>query len=175
MRHPLSQRRHRTELTPNKSEAVQSFLIIGCGSCDRGDDAAGLLAVAELRKFGIHAVGCSGESSALIELWRAADQVIVIDAVRTGAAPGTIHLWDVHAMQMPSQPGRSTHSLGVAQAIDLARTLQLLPPHLSIIGIEGRSFELGAHPSAETESAVHEVVEKILQEVGSSVMPFRRL
>jgi hydrogenase maturation protease len=175
MRHPLSQSRHRTRLIRAGSAVVQPPLVIGCGNRDRGDDAAGLLVAEELRKLGINAAMCSGESSALLELWRAADRVILIDAVQTGAPLGTIHVWNAQEMRTRKKSGRSTHALGLAQAIDLARTLDLLPRELTIFGIEARSFAPGARSSPEAEEAMHEVVERVLQDMDSSITPSRRL
>ena len=65
-------------------------LVIGCGNRDRGDDAAGILVVRRLREHGIDAREHSSDGLALIDTWSAAEYVILIDTVMTGAPPGTI-------------------------------------------------------------------------------------
>ena len=143
------------------------MLIIGCGNPQRGDDAAGAMAAERLRALGIAAEVCAGEASELIGAWSGADDVIVIDAVVTGAPVGTVNVWDG---QHPLQYGRSsgsTHGLGVAEAIELARTINCLPERLRVYGIEGNRFEIGSGVSPEVERAIDEVVRRIAGEVNA--------
>lgn len=143
-------------------------LVIGCGNADRGDDAAGLLVVQRLRALGVEVTEQSGEASALLETWRAATSrpIVVVDAMVTGSPPGSIVSWDACAAPLPSKSLRcSTHALGVAEAVELARALGRLPQKLLIYGIEGARFEAGAEPSPEVLRAVEELAERIAREV----------
>jgi len=143
------------------------MLILGCGNRQRGDDAAGILAVERLRALGIAAEVCAGEPSELMEAWSGADGadgVIVIDAVVTGAPAGTVHVWDGQHLPAFATATGSTHGFGVAQAIELARVLDCLPLRLRVYGIEGKKFEIGAEVSTEVERAVEEVVQRIAGE-----------
>jgi hydrogenase maturation protease len=137
-------------------------LIIGCGNRDRGDDAAGLLVVERLRSLGIAAEEHSGEGLALIEAWSGAARVILIDAVVTGAAPGTISVWDARTAPVSRDAFRaSTHSFGVAEAVELARALGRLPASLAIYGIDGRNFARGSQPAPEVLAAAEELAQQI--------------
>jgi len=137
------------------------MLILGCGNRQRGDDAAGILAAERLRARGIGAEVCVGQPSELIEAWSGADDVIVIDAVVSGSPAGTVHEWDGrHSPPFATSAG-STHGLGVAHAIELARALGGLPSRLRVYGIEGKTFEIGSAISPEVERGVEEVVERI--------------
>src|ERR1035437_11103975 len=60
---------------------------------------------------------------------------------------------------------RSTHHFGLAEAVELARVLDRLPPCLWIYGIEGRRFEQGSCPSPEVARAIEEVAERIARGV----------
>jgi hydrogenase maturation protease len=141
------------------------MLILGCGNGQRGDDAAGLLVAERLRALGVGAKVCSGEVSELIEAWTGADDVIVIDAVVSGASAGTVHVWDGQRPPAFATSAGSTHGLGVAQAIELARALGRLPPRLRVYGIEGKNFEMGGSAvSPEVERAAEEVVQRIVSE-----------
>jgi hydrogenase maturation protease len=148
---------------------VTDTLILGCGNASRGDDAAGLLVVRRVRELGVAAREQSGEALALMESWAEAGEqtdIILIDAVRTGAAPGTITLWDARTAPVVGDFFRcSTHAFGVAEAIELARILALLPERMRIYGIEGSQFGMGEPPSAEVLRAAEEVAERIAQEV----------
>ena len=70
------------------------MLIIGCGNRERSDDGAGILVAERLRELGIDAEMRTGEAADLIEAWKGADDVIVVDTVMTGAPVGTVQAWD---------------------------------------------------------------------------------
>lgn len=135
--------------------------IIGCGNLHRGDDAAGIIAAERLRALGVEAAVCFGGFAQLMDMWHGADDVIVIDAVVTGAPAGTVYLWDA-ARPLPfAKSSSSTHGMGIAEAIELSRALKRLPSRLQIYGIEGRNFELGSPPLPEVEEATEEVARRI--------------
>ncbi len=143
-------------------------LIIGVGSEYRHDDAVGLIVARHLRERNLDSVEIvemSGEGTALMEAWKGAERVILIDAVQSGAQPGTIYRFEAHQQPVPTELFRySTHSFGVAEAIELARALGQLPQELIVYGIEGENFEAGVGLSPEVERAVHHVASAILQD-----------
>lgn len=142
--------------------------IIGCGNRERMDDGAGVLVAERLRSLGVDAGIQSGEALALIEAWSGANDVIVVDTVVAGAPVGTVHLWDSEQpLPLPSSPA-STHGLGVAEAIELARALGRLPRRLRVYGIEGRQFGFGSSLSPELTLTLEEVVQQILTQVHCS-------
>jgi hydrogenase maturation protease len=141
------------------------MLILGCGNRQRGDDAAGILAAERLRALGLAAEVCAGEAAELMEAWSGVDDVIVIDAVVTGAPTGTVQVWDGQRPPVFATSAGSTHGLGVAQAIELARALDRLPARLRVYGIEGKNFEIGSAVSPEVERAVEEVANRIAAEL----------
>jgi len=131
------------------------MLIIGCGNLDRADDAAGLRVAAKLREMGVNARQQCGDMLALIDEWSDAEEVILIDAAITGAAPGTITTWDARHTPLPQDCFPcSTHALGVAEVVELARALNGLPSKLTIYGIEAGNFEPGDSLSPEVAVAV---------------------
>jgi len=141
------------------------MLIIGCGNRERSDDGAGILVAERLREFGIKADTHTGEALDLIEAWNGADDVIVIDAVVTGAPVGAVQAWDGRQLLPPVSTTASTHGLGVAEAIKLAHVLDRLPTRLRVYGIEGQRFEPGAEISPEVQRAAEEVVRRIIADV----------
>jgi|SRR5208283_3448438 len=143
------------------------MLIIGCGNRQRGDDGAGIQVAESLRKLGVKADSWLGEPADLIEAWRGTDDVIVVDAVVTGAPVGTVQAWDDPRPLVSLGRTASTHGFGLAEAIELARVLNRLPMRLRIYGIEGRRFELGAEISPEVQHAVEGVVHKIIADVSA--------
>jgi len=141
------------------------MLIIGCGNRQRCDDGAGILVAESLRKLGVEAETHPGEAADLIETWTDSDDVIVVDAVVTGAPVGTVQEWDGRELLVSGGTSDSTHGLGLAEAIELARVLNRLPMRLRVYGIEGQRFEHGAEISPEVQRAVEEVVARIIADV----------
>lgn len=144
-------------------------LIIGIGNEFRGDDAAGLQVVRRLKATcggSIDLVELSGEGASLIEAWRGADRVVLVDAVSSGSPAGTIHRLDLGAGPLPN-PWRcySTHAFGVAEAVEMARALGQLPASLVFFGIEGGNFAPGRGLSVEVERAIGELAQRILTEI----------
>lgn len=135
--------------------------VICLGNALRGDDGAGPEAARQLRAQGIPAVMHTPDS--LLSGWGDYEEVVVIDSVRSGAAPGTVHRID--ARNGPLPPGMtsgSTHLLGLSDVVELARVTNHLPRGLEIIGIEGGSFELGDGLTPAVELAVKQVVRSLV-------------
>ena len=145
-------------------------LVIGVGDPYRRDDGVGLIAgrrLAAAARGRARFVEGSGAALPLMEAWAGAEAVIVIDAVRAGAEPGTVHRVDPHAASLLRPRFRSsTHGAGVAEAIELARALGRLPPRVVVLGVEGRQFDPGVGLSPEVEAAIDEVVARGLREIG---------
>ena len=145
-------------------------LIIGLGNEYRRDDAVGLVVARRLKQSAPESVLVleeTGEGASLLESWQDAEAVILIDAVHSGAKPGTVHRLDAHAQPIAKKFFRfSTHAFGLAEGVELARALGRLPPRLIVYGVEGKSFEAGVGLSPEVEAAAQEVVERVLGDVG---------
>jgi hydrogenase maturation protease len=146
--------------------AATLITVIGIGNPYRGDDGVGPAVLAGLReRFGgnprVRLVELDGEPARLVEAWAGSDVVVVVDAVRSSRPAGAIHRLDaadldgVVAGEVAFGGG---HLLGLSEAIDLARTLDRLPPTLEIIGIEGARFALGERLSAAVRLACGRVV-----------------
>jgi hydrogenase maturation protease len=143
--------------------------IIGCGNRERGDDAAGLLVVERLQDLGIEDLGvktevCNGEATAVMNWLRADGDIIVVDAVVRGAAVGTIHLW--HGIPpVSNKVSTSSHSMGLGEALRLAKTLGLFPKTLRVYGIEGERFEVGSPVSREVNESAQKLAWQIKAEI----------
>jgi hydrogenase maturation protease len=150
------------------SEERPRMLVIGVGNAYRRDDAAGLVIARRLREETGDAIMVHEERGAgadLIDVWQDAAVVILLDAVSSGATPGTIVRFDARAQPLPAPFFRSsTHAVGVAEAIELARALGALPPRLIVYGVEGADFTAGEGLSLDVEKAVQAVVRLVLDD-----------
>lgn len=141
------------------------MIVIGVGNRDRGDDAVGPLVVDRLGS----ALPCfesSGDPSALISLFGRDSEVIIVDAMVTGGAPGAIsfaRLAEAGETDIELSGHGSTHGFGIFEALELARALGELPPRVTLVGVEAASFEPGSGVSPELESAIDRTVDLILR------------
>ena len=143
--------------------------IIGIGHPDRGDDAVGRIVAARLRREApghAEVIETDGEAARLLDLFEGVDDVIVIDAGLSGAVPGTIHRLDATAAPLPRPMfATSSHAIGLAESIELARALGSLPKRCIIFAIEAASFDLGAPLSKPVAAAVERVIARVLDEL----------
>lgn len=135
-----------------------AMLVIGLGNPDRGDDAAGVLVTRGLHG---HRTKEVADCSELIDLWEGEESVIVVDAMRSGAEPGTVSRFDLYETVLPAKAFPSTHSFGLAETVELARALGRLPGELEVIGIEASGFRHGRRLTAAVKESVCEVIRKI--------------
>ncbi|EQD48987.1 hypothetical protein B1A_13856, partial [mine drainage metagenome] len=70
--------------------------------------------------------------------------------------------------------GTSSHGFGLAEAIPLARTLQLTPRKIIVYAIEGRCFDPGLKPTADVAAAVALLARAIALEVARLRQAIRR-
>ena len=143
-------------------------VIVGAGNAFRRDDGAGLATASRLRAAlsgDIRVLAKEGGLVTLLDEWDGADAVVVIDATSSGSAPGTIRRYEAHDQPLPAVFSRqSTHSFGVAEAVELARALGQLPARVVVFGIEGRDFTPGEGLSPDVDAAVDEVVRRVTEE-----------
>lgn len=145
-------------------------LVIGFGNRFRGDDAAGLRVADRLRERLPDAtvLTCERVPEDLFDFWGPTTTVVLVDAACSVLAPGTVHRFDARAEPLPCELLRvSTHTGGVAQAVELARALSSLPRELVVYGIEGSSYEHGAELSEPVARAVDEVVDRVVTDLGT--------
>lgn len=151
------------------SQGCPRILIIGVGNEYRHDDGVGPVVARKLKAKGLPntmIIEETGEGSTLMERWKDADTVILLDAVSSGAEPGTVHRFEAHARSIPTMSFRfSTHAFSIAEAVELARTFNQLPPRLIVYGIEGKRFEAGIGLSPEVGKAAREVAERVIRDV----------
>jgi hydrogenase maturation protease len=146
-------------------------IVVGIGNPERGDDGAGREVAERLRgKLPAHVelAECDGEAASLLALLEGADAAFLIDACLSHAEPGTVRRFDLARTSLP-QAGFSvsTHGLGLAEAIELARALGQLPPVCVVYAIEVQSVEQGVGLSALVGLAVDVVSAKVQAETAT--------
>ncbi|HAT6977790.1 TPA: hydrogenase maturation protease [Legionella pneumophila] len=100
----------------------------------------------------------------LIELMNPAKVVFLIDAVKSGCAIGTIHRLKNNEIFV-FQNRLSTHEMGVAEALQIGHSLNALPEHIILYGIEIDNITFSATLSKSVEKAVKTVVIQLKKEI----------
>lgn len=143
--------------------------VVGIGNAWRSDDAVGLVVARRLREVlpnSIEVLEREGEPTGLIETWVGAEALWLIDAVSSGARPGTVHRVDVSQDDLPEPfAAGSTHHFSLGETVALARALGRLPGHVVVFGIEGERFDLGEELSECVAAAVPDVVTAVRADV----------
>jgi hydrogenase maturation protease len=149
--------------------------VIGCGNPDAGDDALGILAVRAARASlpdDVEVVE-AGVAVQLLHLLDGVEDVIIVDAVRSGdraRPPGTL----VHAVASPDglpaelHGSVSSHGVGVAESVALAAALGPLP-RITFLGLEADHMDVGRRLSEPVESALPGLVDAVVH--AASITP----
>jgi hydrogenase maturation protease len=110
----------------------------------------------------------------LLGHWDGADLAVVVDAMRSGLAPGTIsriELEDRESMS-PAESGSghgsglgrsSTHGIGLVGVLRLARAVQQAPARTVVLGVEGEDFHQGSELSAAVAAAVDKAATSVME------------
>jgi hydrogenase maturation protease len=143
--------------------------FIGIGNEHRRDDGVGIFIVrhpALLHRAGARVAETRRDGTHLMDLWKGAGTVFVFDAVYSGGPPGTVYRLDPIKDPLPAGLFQlSTHTLGIAEAVELSRELNQLPAKLIFYGIEGRNFGQGQALSRPCKLSALKVVQQVLEEI----------
>jgi hydrogenase maturation protease len=109
-------------------------VVVGLGQAAAGDDGVGLAVARTLAGRGIE-IRESADASVLLGLLEAGRRVVLVDAV-IADPPGAVLRLDAGALASGPAP-LSSHGLGVAEALELARTLygSDVAAEVAIVGI----------------------------------------
>ncbi len=145
-------------------------LVIGLGNPLRGDDAVGVRIIEELEKLelpdGVMVVEGGMAGLGLIGLMEGYQRVIVVDAADMGHPPGRVVKFTPSEVQLKTtESALSPHEIGLWEALALAKTLEVTPAEVVIIGIQPSRLGEGAELSPEVERAIPQAVRTILDEL----------
>lgn len=139
-------------------------MIIAIGS-PFGDDRLAWLVADKLRVVlpqTVPIITLDRPGLSLLPYFEDAPSVLVIDAIHSNAALGTIH-W-LEGGQIPQfEQSTSSHGMGLKEAFQLAKTLEMLPEHLYFCGIEADlNWQDPDRLSPTTLKAMPALIDKIM-------------
>ncbi len=135
-------------------------VVVGIGQLAGGDDGVGLVVAQTLAARGLE-VRESADASVLLALLAAERRVVLVDAVVGGGVPGSVLRLAAESLASSSSPmPLSSHGIGVAEALELARTLYgtAIGARVEIVGVAitrptGPGFGLSPAVAAAVEPA----------------------
>lgn len=149
--------------------AKHRILVVAIGNPDRGDDGAGALVAARLAdRLPANAALLvrHGDILSVVEECAGFEALICVDAAAPMTAPGRIHRLEANDGELPRGVSvTSSHAMGLAEALALARTLGSLPASVTVYAIEGACFDSGAPLTSQVAAAADEVADRIVAEI----------
>ena len=114
----------------------------------RHDDGLGPAVICALGSAalpdGVRTLEHHGEGLSLLDAWQGFARVIIVDAIRANAEPGSLYCFDAARENLPTGLFHySSHQFGLAEAIALGRNLGKLPPSMTVYGVVGEDFSYG--------------------------------
>jgi hydrogenase maturation protease len=158
--------------------------ILGIGQSLRGNDEVGLEIVRRWRAshgadnpdHTIEAEIVESPGLSLLGLIAGLDAAILVDAVQSGAPPGTLHKLTEEDLLNFGEGTGSAHGWGAAETLSLGRQLSPddLPERIFIIGVEAVQFNLGEGLSPAVEASIPRAIEMINGILGEFIESSRK-
>jgi hydrogenase maturation protease len=128
--------------------APAPLVVLGLGNVICGDDGLGVAAVSAIgerfevpERVSLLDGGTLGLS--LLGWLSGAEDVLIVDAIRTDAPPGTLVRLGGHDVAPAVRDRLSVHQVGVADLLDALRLLDAWPARMELVGLVPERVELG--------------------------------
>jgi hydrogenase maturation protease len=162
----------------------KKIAVIGCGNTNKSDDGLGPEVIRLLRDrkslrddSRVSLLDAGTDGMAVMFAARGCTALIVVDACRTGAGPGTI--FEVPGHELESSPPHSInlHDFRWDHAIHAGRRIYAgsFPSHVVAYLVEARSVEFGIGLTQDMRSSANRVVDlieaRVLTHLGANPAP----
>lgn len=141
--------------------------LVGVGNRYRGDDGVGLHVIELLQQFlpDEKLAASDGDITGLLDVFTNHDEVVIIDAVKAAQEPGAVVRLDgCRAALSDTGLRSSTHAMGLAEAVEMARSLGQLPQQLLIYGIVGSQFANVEGLSDAVQASAKKLAQQLAEE-----------
>ena len=147
-------------------------LVLGLGNVLLGDDGLGAAAVAAIERDyrappGVRLEDGGTLGLALLGSIADADHVILVDAVRTEAPPGTLVRLRGPDVVDAVRDRLSPHQVGVADLLDAARLINCYPATVTLLGLVPDVIDLSVARSSAVGEGLDALIAAVIQEMES--------
>lgn len=147
-------------------------LIVSLGQRFRSDDGVGPFVLDELKNKleNFDFTENLGDIAKLLDSWEKRDLVYIVDCLfLEGEKEGKIHRFEgLKEKFLLNKSLPSSHSISLAEALELGIALNKLPKKLVVYGIVGKTFDPGLELNPLVKKAAFEVVGKIVKELSNA-------
>ena len=147
-------------MTPGSVDGA--VLVLGLGNPLLGDDGAGLALLEDLAAApdaGVEYLDGGTQGLALLGRIAGRRALLIVDAVKTGAAPGTVHaLRGAAAMEWLRGGATTAHESNAGELLAAAALLGMAPAEIAIVGVEPERLEIGMGLTGAVSLALPEAV-----------------
>jgi hydrogenase maturation protease len=145
-------------------------VILGIGNVLLSDEGIGVHVANELSLMdlppGVSVIEGGTDGFRLLNIITEADRLIVVDAVKGGAEPGSIYRFNIDEVRnVPSGFRTSVHQVGILEVIDLSGLIGKTP-RTTVIGVEPKSLDMSLELSPEIKEKIPRIIELVFEEVG---------
>ena len=157
-----------TEPTRTEAETEPAAAIVGVGNRILSDDGVGPHVIDALeaargiprREVRLYDAGTTGFFA--LEAMSGCERAIVVDAIRVGEEPGTVHEYQFSDGGFDDEvPEVTMHDVSFTEALTFARDVYELPDDVRIVGVEPASLRTGLELSEPVRAAIPDVIEAI--------------
>ena len=147
-------------------------VVLGIGNTILTDEAAGVRVVEALEhdyELPANVLAIDGGTSGMemIEDLSDLDFLIVVDVVKTGAAPGTVVKIDGAEIPVFFRSKLSPHQIALPDVLASLELLGSMPREIIVLGVEPISLELGMEMTTTVAERIPQLVGMVVEELTS--------
>lgn len=149
---------------------LPEVLVLGLGNLIMSDDGVGVKVVQRLEqgcRFPPNVRIMDGGTLGLdiLPMLEGKSHLIVVDAVETGAVPGTLVRLEGDDIPQALETRVSPHQMGLKDLLSVARLMGHIPGYMVLIGVQPGRIDLGTELTQEVASRMERMAEMILDEL----------
>jgi hydrogenase maturation protease len=159
---------------------TRKVLVLGVGNLLLSDDGVGVHTIQRLQEVArlpeeVQVVDGGTSGLDLLHYLEGVSHMIIVDAVETGQAPGT--LMRITGDQVPAYLSlkMSPHEIGLPDMLFAAKLRDLYPEEVVIWGVQPATTGVGLDLSPPVAAQLDVLVEKVLEELKGWGIPVRRI
>jgi len=147
---------------------MKNSVVLAIGNTLLSDEGAGIHVLKYLIRQafewdGVHFIDGGTLSFTLAVEIEDTDNLIVLDAAKMGTEPGTVRCFPgADFDSFIGQPRLSSHEVGLADLVDIARLTESLPSRRALVGIEPQTMDWGELPSPVVYSAIPDAAQVVI-------------
>lgn len=146
--------------------------VVGIGNVLLKDEGIGVHVARALRgrvetdKADVEIID-GGTSPDVFLLVEGVHKLVLVDAVKGGGNPGSIYRFHPHDIISEQKYAISVHQMGLLDSLRMIKCSGSKPDSIVIIGVEPKEIAWGLELSTELSEKLPQIVEVVMDEVGS--------